>query len=181
MINADQHSLLESSDVGVRDLMTWRNIRLSSGRTIKTKYTAGLKTFALTLHFYSPKAYEYVRQKFETCLPHTRTIKRWYMSIDARPGFTRESLNALKAKVNSTDYSIVCNLVIDEMSIRQHLEWDGTQMHGYVDIGNTVKDGDYLPEAKEAIVFLVTAINGAWKLPVGYFWLTVCQVSSELI
>lgn len=109
LINADQQSLIESSDVGVRDLKTRCNTRLTSGCTIKTKYTAGLKTFALTLHFYSPKAYEYVRKKFETYLPHTRTIKRWYMSVDARTGFTRESLNALKAKVNSTDYSVKQN------------------------------------------------------------------------
>ncbi|KAH9632416.1 hypothetical protein HF086_010809 [Spodoptera exigua] len=42
-------------------------------------------------------------------------------------------------------------------------------MHGYVDICNKGTSGDYLAEAKEALVFLVTAINGAFKIPVGYF------------
>lgn len=40
---------------------------------------------------------------------------------------------------------------------------------GYVDICNAANRGDYLPEAKETLVFLTTAINGSWKIPVGYF------------
>lgn len=124
----------------------------------------------MTLHFYSPKAYLYVRQKFETCLPHPRTIKKWYQSVDAEPGFTTESLSAIKFKVLSTKYPLLCNLVMDEMAIRQRIEWDGKRMHGYVNFGNNSNGGgDHLCEAKEAFVFLVTAINGAWKIPVGYF------------
>lgn len=42
-------------------------------------------------------------------------------------------------------------------------------MHGYVDICNKGTSGDYLAEAKEALVFLVTSINGSFKIPVGYF------------
>lgn len=38
----------------------------------------------------------------------------------------------------------------------------------YVDIGSNLQS-DSLPEAKEAIVFLINCINGRWKLPVGYF------------
>lgn len=32
---------------------------------IKGKYLARLKVFALTLHFYSPKAYSYIRSTFK--------------------------------------------------------------------------------------------------------------------
>lgn len=35
------------------------------------KYTEELKAFALTLQFYSNKAYEYVRKKKKNCLYHT--------------------------------------------------------------------------------------------------------------
>ncbi|KAL0902498.1 hypothetical protein ABMA27_000352 [Loxostege sticticalis] len=34
------------------------------------KYTQKIKKFYLTLNFYSPKAYDYVMQSFNTCLPH---------------------------------------------------------------------------------------------------------------
>lgn len=53
-----------------------------------------LKCFALTLHFYSPKAYKYVRNTLNKCLPHCRTIQKWYENIHCKPGF---SLNALEA------------------------------------------------------------------------------------
>ncbi|GBP94902.1 hypothetical protein EVAR_69543_1 [Eumeta japonica] len=54
------------------------------------------------------------------------------------------------------------------MAIRRRIEWDGQRLHGHVDIGNGLNT-DSLAEAKEALVFLVTAINGNWKIPVGYF------------
>lgn len=40
-------------------------------------YPSELKTFALTLNFYSPKAYSYVRMTFPNMLPHPRTLQKW--------------------------------------------------------------------------------------------------------
>lgn len=54
------------------------------------------------------------------------------------------------------------------MSIRQHLEWDGNVLHGYVNFGTELND-DRNELAKEAFVLLIVCINGTWKLPVGYF------------
>lgn len=36
-----------------------------------------LKHFAVTLHSYSPKAYEFVRESFGCVLPHAQTVKFW--------------------------------------------------------------------------------------------------------
>ena len=58
--------------------------------------------------------------------------------------------------------------MIDEMAIRKHVDWDGEKFRGYVDIGTGVVD-DSLPEAKDALVFMVVCINGSWKVPCGYF------------
>lgn len=55
------------------------------------------------------------------------------------------------------------------MAIRQRVEWDGNRMQGYVDIGNCNNNNETMTIAKEALVFLLTAINGSWKIPVGYF------------
>ncbi|XP_041978028.1 THAP domain-containing protein 3-like [Aricia agestis] len=64
----------------------------------RAKYAPELRSFAITLHFYSPKAYSYVRKKFDLALPHPRVIRSWYSSIDANPGFSVESFNALRYK-----------------------------------------------------------------------------------
>ncbi len=54
------------------------------------------------------------------------------------------------------------------MSIRKHVEWDGKQFRGYVDLGTGIND-DSLPEATDALVFMAVAVNGSWKVPCGYF------------
>lgn len=132
------------------------------------KFSAELKAFALTLHFYSPRAYDYVRETFESCLPHPRTISRWYSHIDGKPGFTSESLKYLKMIAEKSSYTLICGLMIDEMSIRKHVDWDGTNFHGFINLGYETND-DSMPLAKDALVFMVVAMNQSWKLPVGYF------------
>ncbi|XP_025829088.1 uncharacterized protein LOC112904079 [Agrilus planipennis] len=41
-------------------------------------YPVELKKFALTLTFYSPKGYQFVRKNFNNALPHPRTLQKWY-------------------------------------------------------------------------------------------------------
>lgn len=43
----------------------------------KSDYPPPLRKFAMTLYFYSPKAYLYVREKFQFGLPHPSTISKW--------------------------------------------------------------------------------------------------------
>lgn len=134
------------------------------------KYSPVLRTFALTLSFYSPKAYNFVRSTFNKSLPHLDTISKWYRSVDGSPGFTKEALVALTMKQKESSRVLLCNLVMDEMAIRRQVEWNGSKLTGLVDIG-TDMDDDTLPEAKEALIFMLVCINGAWKVPVGYFLL----------
>lgn len=61
----------------VQELSNQMLLKSSNGKS-KQKYSPALRAFALTLHYYSPKAYEYVRKTFDTCLPSTRTIRKWY-------------------------------------------------------------------------------------------------------
>lgn len=77
-------------------------------------------------------------------------------------------MEAIKLKVKNTKHCIFGALIVDEMAIRRRIEWDGHKLHGYVDMG-TGLEGDHLEEAKEALVFLVSAINSHFKVPVGYF------------
>ena len=138
------------------------------------KYPPELKSFALTLQFYSSKAYEFVRQKLNLALPHQAHIRRWYAKVPAAPGFTQPAFVAIKAKVNEArekGNSVVCALMLDEMAIRKQVSWDGKQFTGYVDLGNGTPDDDSAPVAKDALVLMAVCINGSWKVPCGYFFL----------
>jgi hypothetical protein len=80
-----------------------------------------LRKFAVTLHFYSPKAYRYVRRKFNNCLPHEKTLVSWYSSVDGSPRFTKEALQILTLKAQAErdkGKEIICSLVFDETAIR---------------------------------------------------------------
>lgn len=135
------------------------------------KYSPALRFFALTLQFYSAKAYNYVRKTFNKCLPHPSTIQKWFRSLDASPGFTEEALRALKIKsqeAKEANKEVLCSLIVDEIAIRWHVEWDGNKFSGYVDYGTSVEN-DELPVAKEALTFMLNCINGNWKIPIAYF------------
>ncbi|CAH2087580.1 unnamed protein product [Euphydryas editha] len=56
------------------------------------------------------------------------------------------------------------------MSIRKGLTWDPNtkKFYGLVDCDLDV-NSDSIDEASQSLVLLLTCINGAWKLPIGYF------------
>jgi len=91
-------------------------------------FSPALRAFALTLNFYSPKAYDFVTTEFGSSLPHKTTLRSWYHEIKVDEGFTTESFIALKIK--SEEYKcngnqLFCSLMLDEMHIKKQLEWDG--------------------------------------------------------
>ena len=149
--------------------------RLTSGRLGKgNTYPPELKSFALTLQFYSTKAYEFVRKTFHLALPHPSQIRKWYSQIPAEPGFTKPAFEVLKSKVDEAQRDgkkVICSLMLDEMAIKKHISWDGYRFRGYVDVGNGAVDDDSSPVAKDALVFLAVNVNGSWKVPCAYFFI----------
>lgn len=148
---------------------------LQFGRSSK-KYPPNVRVFALTLHYYSPNAYEYLRNVFNYNLPHIRTIKYWYTAIDGSPGYTKESFDVLSQRVknqtvNKDEKKLLVGLCFDEMFIRKHSQFDAAKKEylGHVTAG---KPGEYqfsTPLCKEALVFMVTGIGQEFKLPIAYF------------
>lgn len=173
-------SLRENSALGAEELqilkdigganskILHRQLRKNRGKSVNRQFDSRLKSFALTLHYYSPRAYEYVRQEFDNCLPHSKTISKWYQSIEEKPSIMLEALNAIKQRANNVDYQLFGSLVFNEMAIRQHLEYDGQKYNGYVNMGENISSAD-MTLAKEALVFMVVCINSAWKVPVAYY------------
>lgn len=134
----------------------------------KAQYSPNLRSFALTLQFYSSRAYNYVRRTWCNLLPHPSTIRNWYTVVDGKPGFTKEAFKALSIRCEKGD--VFVNLVIDEMSIREQIIFDQNRFYGGVDVGVEMEhDSDNISEAKNALVFMAVAINSGWKVPLGYF------------
>ena len=124
----------------------------------------------LSLQFYSKKAYDFVRESFNKCLPHSKTLANWYKSVDGNPGFNDEIFKALEKMVeNRGGKQLLCSMMMDEVAIRRQVEWDGKQYTGYVDMGVGVEDSSSMPVAKEALVMMIVGINEHWKVPVAYF------------
>lgn len=142
-----------------------------------TKYKPELRQFALTLHFYSPKAYKYVWKVWKNLFPHPSTLQRWCCTRDLLPGFSEETLQFVGkssiAHEQNSQTKIICNLCIDEMSIRQQLVLKNDKKYGCIDLGfgngrlhDEVSDPDDLtnedelpPLAKNVLVFLLVALN----------------------
>jgi len=137
-------------------------------------FSPKLRAFALTLNFYSPKAYNFVREKFGSCLPYATTLRSWCHEINVEEGFTEASFTALKSK--SLEYTqngkqLHCAMMLDEIHIKRQIEWDGKKCHGFSSIGNGCTSNDSeLRAATQVLVILVVALDSSWKVPIGYFF-----------
>lgn len=63
------------------------------------QYSVAIRKFSLTMHFHSPRAYRYLREKFNKKLPHVSTLRKWYSNSDIKgePGILLEAMNTLKS------------------------------------------------------------------------------------
>lgn len=147
---------------------------------VNGKYSPELRAFALTVNFYSPKAYMYIRRVFRNKLPAPSTIRSRYSNTNGSPVFTQKAIDILKRKCEAaSEKKLYGCLTMDEMAIRQQVEWNHSEQRfvGYVDYGLEIDEPENLPLAKQALVFLVTGINERWKIPVAYF--LVAGLTSE--
>ena len=98
LINNDCAAILETTFSGVpckpmKRLMMQKQIKNPGA------YPPEFRSFAMTLKFYSVKAFKYVRKSFDLGLLCASVIRSWYCSMDGKPGFTKDAMDALKAKV----------------------------------------------------------------------------------
>ncbi|GFN94273.1 LOW QUALITY PROTEIN: THAP domain-containing protein 9 [Plakobranchus ocellatus] len=86
------------------------------------RYSEAVKEFAITVHFYSPKAYDYLRGFLH--LPSPSTIRRWATSIDCEPGFLSNVINKLGEDLEkNSDMKDVC-IMFDAISIKKECLYD---------------------------------------------------------
>jgi hypothetical protein len=133
------------------------------------RYSDEIKEFALTLYFYSPKAYKYVRSIIP--LPNPSLIRKWSSSFKCEPGFIKEAFKSLSQEIACSPVNKDCCLVIDAMSIRKQTLWnpEKDQYSGFVDFGDEIPAVQSEKIASEALVFLLVGTRSHWKCPIGYF------------
>jgi hypothetical protein len=149
-----------------RLLNSFENLPLYLFTKQSPTYTEEQRQFATTLHFYSPKAYEFCRKIHK--LPAVCTIRRWLTGINCMPGFSEQVFASLKGRVEGPEgwqYKSCC-VMIDGMAIRRHIDWDPVQqkMIGYTDLGVGSLDNDSQNEATEALVIMAVGLQGHWKV-----------------
>ena len=82
-----------------------------------------MRKFIITLHYKSPAAYRYVRETINNVLPHQKTIRRWYKSINASPGHVTDFMS--KKCSGRPEAATLC---IDDMHIMKKLEKCGDNL-----------------------------------------------------
>lgn len=133
------------------------------------RYTDEIKEFALTLHYYSPRAYKYVRSIIP--LPNPSLVRKWSSSFKCEPGFIEDAFTSLSSQISNSPNNKDCCLVVDAMAIRKQMLWnpEKDKYSGFVDFGNAIPNSTPTKLASEALVFLLVGTRAHWKCPIGYF------------
>ncbi|ESO00445.1 hypothetical protein HELRODRAFT_175877 [Helobdella robusta] len=139
-------------------LLSYSDIPTKLFMKLNKTYTEEQKRFALTLHLYGGKSYQFLKCK-GLHLPHKHTLARWLESVDGGPGLNRSMLNFLKKKHETDAKQFThCSLMIDSMSIRKQLIY---LKHKGVYSGYEHFGGDYTSNelATQALVLMIVGTS----------------------
>ena len=159
---------LEENFDGITSDMIKNQLKNQSRNPKGRRYYDEVKKFALTLNFYSPRAYEYLRSIFS--LPHANSLIEWTSSVDCEPGMFLDVFKNLKERIQKDPTMAECALLCDAMSIKSAVTYNQStgNYEGYVNYGDGIKVPDKNSVATEATVFMLVSFRGHWKYPIGY-------------
>lgn len=161
-----------SDDATIEDSPDQNIVEASSEDVDECECSDDAKSFALTLYYHAPEAYDYLRTQYNTCLPPLPILWTWYVHPGGLPGFSQESLQAIENKVKNSQDKIYCALTFKSLKDYSAGDTyvDGKGYFGFEDFGSKIET-DCQNKATDALFFMATAVNGTWSLPVGYFLL----------
>ena len=168
MISSDVASTLNENFSGLTLELIKNQLENQGRNCYGRRHSDEAKKFALTLNFYSPRAYEYVRSVF--ALPHSRSLSCWTSSVECAAGLFQDVFKKLKLLVKNKPEQADCSLICDAMSIKKNIFYNRStgKYDGYIDYGKDVIVEDEDVVAKEALVIMLVSHRGQWKYPVGY-------------
>ena len=86
------------------------------------QYTNELKSFAVTLHYYSPKAYEFTQKIL--ALPDPAIIRACRASVHCEPGFLVEIMNLVGVHAKTWPHMKDIALTVDGMACCRGTVWN---------------------------------------------------------
>lgn len=151
---------------------------LCKGVKPRELYPPSMRAFCMSVHYLSPRAYSYLREKFGKHLPHPQTIRQWYRnsSLDASSGIGKHALDALQAKgdemISKNNKQLVISLAFDEMAIQRNLIYcrATNKFIGLIDKGAEDKNEEFTL-ANNVIVFMAVGINTNFQQPIAFFFI----------
>ena len=87
---------------------------------------------------YSPIHQKHTHIPVQCCHCLTHALTRLLSVIDGNPGITEEAVASIKKKIEESDHPLLFSLMLDEMSIKTQIEWDGKQYVGFVNLGTNL-------------------------------------------
>jgi hypothetical protein len=161
-------SILESNFSGMSKELFKSELKNQDRLPEGKRYSDEVKKFAMTLHFYSPRGYEFVRTILS--LPAASSIANWTSTVDCDPGFFLDVFQHLKVKAETDTKYRDCALIFDGMHIKSGVVYNKTNgnYEGFVNYGSDIVPGNQDKVATEAYVFMLVGLQGHWKCPIGY-------------
>ena len=143
-ISNQQLDLINHNFEGVaKQLFSDQAQNMTFSTKMSHRYSQETKQFAMTLHYYSPKAYDFVCKVLY--LPHPSSIRSWAASVDCEPGFLCDVINLIdNMATNNTTVSDVV-LIVDAMAIHKGTWWDPRKrcFVGNVDYGTAIPEASH--------------------------------------
>ncbi|KAH8024859.1 hypothetical protein HPB51_001772 [Rhipicephalus microplus] len=121
----------------------------------------------------STRAYEHIRGEMLLKLPCRKTLSNYLGTTSGETGFSKLAEARLRVEAESltVPQSRVCSLIVDEMKIREKLQYNKQQdcFVGHADVSLEQHGGD-LTLANSLLCFLITGLSTSYRIPVAYYF-----------
>ena len=118
LISTEKNNSADGVICELFQLYVEKNVKQSK-RT--TKYSRQIMIFCMTLAGYSARAYSFLRDAANKCLPSPNTLRNYRKRVDGSPGFSAAALQMIKRKVaelHEKSRHLFVSISCDDMSIR---------------------------------------------------------------
>jgi len=143
-------------------------VKLANRKPQGYRYNSKLKQLALTIYFFGPIAYRFLKNILQ--LPTPRTLRRITQKIEIGTGLNDVLFNSMELKFkNLKEDARDCVLCVDEMSIKTNLFYNLSK-DTIIGFNQSNETKTYEP-AKHVLCFMVKSLNYKWKQPVAYYFI----------
>lgn len=135
------------------------------------RYSTGIKVWALSINFISPKALRFLKSSLDP--PSETTLRSFISTWPKSPGNINFNVKSLSLKMNESQLPNIykyCSISADEMSLQVHLDYNRKRdlFDGLEDFGEDESRSSY--PATSALVIMAQGIAKRCKHPLAYFF-----------